>query len=82
MPAEDDARQHAVAAELGDLLTHHLAGSDSELCGFGQGGTPLMSVRELSVSQGGVGKSKTRRTGELSVSSVGHCSRCRPTPQT
>src|SRR6185503_14210184 len=42
--AEDDARQHAIAAELGDLLAHHLAGSDSELLGFSQDGTPLESV--------------------------------------
>src|SRR2546428_12040962 len=33
------------------------------------------------VSQGGVGKSKTSRTGEPRVRSVGHCSRARPTPQ-
>ena len=39
--AEDDARQHALAAELGDLLAHHLAGTDSELFCVGQNGTPL-----------------------------------------
>src|SRR5439155_27161352 len=79
--AEDDARQDALAAELSDLLAHHLAGSDIELLGFSQDGTPLTNACEAQVSQGGVGKSKTRRTGEPSVRSVGHCSLARPTPQ-